>query len=699
MHEAGTADVSSVLAEFGAADIVALTDELTAATLTVDSLPEAEELPGVGYLRVPVVVSIPVDPDPTVELDEPAGRSAPGLPKDATSPSARGDVQIGWGGSNALARVRTDAWHRAGITGKGVKVGIVDYFYKPYWDWAHDNGDLPAAPAGTFCRMNRVTCSSTVFWNQATHGVSVAEAIQDIAPGATLYLATVETTEDLKAAIDYFAANGVKIISRSLGAQFDGPGDGTGPSAALIDYAVSKGMTWVNSAGNHGVRSGYLSSEARTIQHGGYWRGTWRDTNGDSWLEFVDPRGIVGPSEFLVSYCNVWLQGLRWNDWGSTKTDYDLHVYAWSGDSWLPAGSSQNRQQGNTTTAPLERPASIACTGNQLIAYAIYKHADGNGTAGDTLELMANGSMWDYVSNDGSAGQPFADTKNRGGLSVGAVAVSTGEIAAYSSRGPLNDGRKKPDVSAVSEFSSVSADNYVFTGTSAATPIVSGVAALILQKYPQLKPAQLGDYLRTNAAFDRGPSGIDNTYGAGEIGMPLLSTKAPKISGTVKVGTTLKASAGTWADSGVKLGYQWLRNGKPISGAKSTKYKLVAADAGARIGLRETASKSGFRAEITTVESSKKVAAIPVKVKKLSYTGTLKVGKKLKAKLSGLSPASAKVKYQWYRGSKAISGAKKSSYKLKKTDRGKKITLKATITAKHYLKTVKKYAKSAKVKK
>jgi len=74
--------------------------------------------------------------------------------------------------------------------------------------------------------------------------------------------------------------------------------------------------------------------------------------------------------------------------------------------------------------------------------------------------------------------------------------------------------------------------------------------------------------------------------------MPLLSTRAPKISGSKQVGRTLTAVAGRWSEGGVKVGYQWLRNGKPISGAKSTKYKLVAADAGARIGLREELIRS-----------------------------------------------------------------------------------------------------------
>ncbi|MDR3069650.1 MAG: hypothetical protein LBU38_01405 [Propionibacteriaceae bacterium] len=62
---------------------------------------------------------------------------------------------------------------------------------------------------------------------------------------------------------------------------------------------------------------------------------------------------------------------------------------------------------------------------------------------------------------------------------------------------------------------------------------------------------------------------------------------------------------------------------------------------------------------------------------KVSLTGTAKVGKTLKAKVS-FSPA-AKYTYQWYRGSAKIKGATKSSYKLKKADKGKKV--KVTVKA------------------
>ena len=58
------------------------------------------------------------------------------------------------------------------------------------------------------------------------------------------------TTAEMQAAIDWFAINGVHIITRSLGAPYDGPGDGTGPLDTVVDYAAAHGITWFNSGGN-----------------------------------------------------------------------------------------------------------------------------------------------------------------------------------------------------------------------------------------------------------------------------------------------------------------------------------------------------------------------------------------------------------------------------------------------------------------
>ena len=70
------------------------------------------------------------------------------------------------------------------------------------------------------------------------------------------------------------------------------------------------------------------------------------------------------------------------------------------------------------------------------------------------------------------------------------------------------------------------------------------------------------------------------------------------ITGTAKVGKTLTAKVTGLtpnSNSGAKYRYQWLRDGKPISGATSKTYQPVSKDAGKSLSVKLTASKSGYK--------------------------------------------------------------------------------------------------------
>jgi hypothetical protein len=79
-----------------------------------------------------------------------------------------------------------------------------------------------------------------------------------------------------------------------------------------------------------------------------------------------------------------------------------------------------------------------------------------------------------------------------------------------------------------------------------------------------------------------------------------LSTATPTISGTPKVGSTLAAKPGKWGPGSVTFKYQWKRDGKAITGATKSKYRLSAADAGRSVTVTVTGSRSGYNAESRT---------------------------------------------------------------------------------------------------
>lgn len=120
-----------------------------------------------------------------------------------------------------------------------------------------------------------------------------------------------------------------------------------------------------------------------------------------------------------------------------------------------------------------------------------------------------------------SIGTPGAAEK---AITVGAVA-DVGEngfsLASFSSRGPTLDGRIKPDIVApgvrLTGAKSGSDIGYAtFSGTSGATPFVSGVAALMLHANTALSPPDIKSGIVSNGA-DWGPSNKDIDYGSGRL--------------------------------------------------------------------------------------------------------------------------------------------------------------------------------------
>jgi subtilisin family serine protease len=104
-----------------------------------------------------------------------------------------------------------------------------------------------------------------------------------------------------------------------------------------------------------------------------------------------------------------------------------------------------------------------------------------------------------------------------GAVTVAAINAAALVVEGYSSRGPTEDGRVKPDVAAPDNVETASYDGETFLGTSAATPHVAGAAALLLSRNPSLTPLQLRDLLLRTTATGGVVSAKNNDVGFGII--------------------------------------------------------------------------------------------------------------------------------------------------------------------------------------
>lgn len=190
---------------------------------------------------------------------------------------------------------------------------------------------------------------------------------------------------------------------------------------------------------------------------------------------------------------------------------------------------------------------------------------------------------------------------------------------------------------------------------------------------------------------------IDFEIKLGPAPAATITAATPKITGTTTSGKTLTAAPGSWAPSGVSLGYQWLASGAAISKATARTFRLTNAQAGKKITVKVTGTLAGATA-VTKISAATAATKGVLTPKKVSISGTKKVGKKLRADTAAWGPKPVKLTYKWYRNGKTISGQKSRTYKLRKADKGKRISVRVYQNKTSYLTANKVSAKTGKVK-
>ena len=414
--------------------------------------------------------------------------------------------------SQGVAAHLATAWHDAGFSGQGVKVGIIDSGFRG-WQKLEDV-ELPGrVEARCYTDVGIYSANLAVCDNpdKSEHGTAVAEAVIDIAPNATLYIADPDSKGDLREIVDWMASQGVQVINVSLGWAPDGPGDGTSPDIRsplnAVDRAVASGITWVNAGGNEG----------RSV-----WYGPLIDTDADGFHEWAPPE-IEGQAVLLEEGDSITVF-LRWEDsWPGASRDLYVDIYDPVTEQVLRF--SNDPQSGESGHNPVEELTFEAPYDGEF--WISVEHI--SGAVPDWIQLILWGPGLPYYTDYNM--YSVEESANRGMLAVGAAHYwDTNTISPSSSRGPTIDGRTKPDIVGVDCAAAASyelrpprfygGNNCWFPGTSQAAPHVAGLAALVKQANPSFTPQQVAEYLKSNAV-DREPAGPDDTWGYGFAQLPV----------------------------------------------------------------------------------------------------------------------------------------------------------------------------------
>lgn len=415
-------------------------------------------------------------------------------------------------GGDGIPLTGVTAAHARGITGKGVRVGILDFGFGGY-DRLQQGGVLPAPVAAqVFFRSNPgVAMGGTV------HGTACAEIIHQMAPDATLLIAQVgngagsAAEGDIVEAARWLVEQGVDIINFSGGGQV-GPHDGTSVLDDMVNRISAQGVLWVNANGNDG---------------GSHWLGQVVDKDGNG---FVDIPGNNQGDFLLVETCGERCGGftlsLNWDDWKDGAVDVDAWLLG-QGSNGQPytAGEATTRRTGAASPAMefLSFPRGLPAGSYALVMRTAQP------ASGKRLHVYAQGgARLAQRVPEGSLGVPATADK---ALSVGALDAVSQRVAEYSGRGTTDDNRLKPDISAPAGVTSQSYDlekpGTRFHGTSAAAPHAAGFAALVKQRFASYDGAALKQWIMQQGVKPVAGQRPDIHYGHGVISAEGLLAAAP----------------------------------------------------------------------------------------------------------------------------------------------------------------------------
>jgi Subtilase family/Bacterial Ig domain len=417
--------------------------------------------------------------------------------------------------SQGVERIGADALQAGGLTGRGVRIAVIDPGFGTAWESKLGKELPPRAQLADARSFDRTTgqggiAGLNLSGGSTRHGESVAEVTYDIARGATFVYVNYHSELEFAEAVDWLAhgddgARRADVVVHS-NSFLTGPFDGTSEPARAVDRARAAGILWVNSAGNYAGR---------------HWAGDAGDLGRDGFADI----GQGGTIPFSLAPGTSMGATLSWRDCTragaavpAQSASFQVVVTDGSAAPYVLAEGARDASRPLSTTSISSTPGGTF--------WLRVRQPDASLRC--SFELFTPGAE---LGSDAVAASSLPTPGDAAGaLAVGAAHWRDDQIAPYSSRGPTDDGRAKPEL--VAPSSTDVSPGIAMVGTSASAPHVAAAAALLIERAraqalpsdPDTITAQL-----LAGALDLGPPGPDLASGAGRLRIDL---QAPVILAT-----------------------------------------------------------------------------------------------------------------------------------------------------------------------
>ena len=360
-------------------------------------------------------------------------------------------------------------------------------------------------------------------------GRALAQIVTDIAPGADiLYRTAINGADDFAKGIDELVAAGADVIVDDVSYSNE-PFFQDGAIAQAANRAFDAGVPYFSSAGNSG-RNSYESAFRLAEDNNNQ---IAQNLEGYRFHDFNPNEAVDLTQNFVLQPGEQLLLSLQWDEpfasAGGKGASNDLDAFLFDANNNLLTVAAESNVGGdavenliyiNPTDAPVEYQLAIAqdsAVGGQSPNLIKYIALSGDLTG---AEYLTNGStIFGQQNAEGVSGVGASPYQTPEQLelfsSVGITPILFDERGNRLSELEL---RQKPDIIAPNRvnttffFEGIDFENDGFPnfpGTSAASPHAAGVAALLLDAFPNATPQQIYGALE-QTAID-----LDNPYTAG----------------------------------------------------------------------------------------------------------------------------------------------------------------------------------------